>query len=66
MASKDERLKFQPKGGMCQTCTRWKEDCSSLKFDEMPVISTTTDGVCIVKCLHYARASNDRGALCGW
>lgn len=56
MSNKNERLKFQPKGGMCFTCARSAEDCSGMKFDEMPIISTTTDGICVVKCLNYERA----------
>lgn len=45
---------FQPKGGMCQTCTRAAADCSGLPFDLMPVIERTA-GAIIVRCTQHKR-----------
>lgn len=45
---------FQPKGGMCGTCTNAKADCSGLPFDLMPVIERTPEAI-IVRCTQHQR-----------
>lgn len=44
-----------PKGGMCLTCIRRDEDCSKLKFSEMPVIQIVDDTMAIVRCTKWSR-----------
>jgi hypothetical protein len=53
MSNKPES-NFQPKGSMCQSCTKVKEDCSSMKFDEMPVIMHYGLRT-VVKCTNHQR-----------
>ena len=45
----------QPKGGMCATCEKCREDCSGLPFETMPVITETVLGVKIVRCAEHVR-----------
>lgn len=50
------KLCYTPKGGMCATCVHKLDDCSVLKFDEMPPLGKGySDGVVIVKCTEYKR-----------
>lgn len=37
------------KGGMCASCQHAKRNCSTLPFDQMPVIERTP-GAIIVRC----------------
>lgn len=46
---------YQPKAGMCMTCTKIKHDCSNLPFATMPPLRTFDDGVTVVKCTAYER-----------
>ena len=46
---------YQPKGGMCMTCTHRAADCSHLAFDRMPVIQVWHN-VMIVRCTHHVKA----------
>lgn len=57
MANKIERRSHQPKGGMCANCTKRSADCSDLKFEEMPVILTASDGIKIVRCTEWKSRS---------
>lgn len=50
-----ENRSHQPKGGMCMSCAKWREDCSGLPFATMPVMSTTTSGVKVVRCTEHVR-----------
>lgn len=52
--NKIERRSHQPKGGMCQTCTKRLENCSSLPFETMQVIKVASDGVKVVRCTEHA------------
>jgi hypothetical protein len=48
--------RFQPKGSMCIACAKNKEDCSTLKFDTMPVIERHQEGQFnVVKCTEFVR-----------
>lgn len=51
--NKVEARSHQPKGGMCQSCKKWKNDCSNLQFETMPVINLASDGIKIVRCTEY-------------
>ena len=42
-------MSYQPKGGMCRTCSHAKRDCSTLPFGSMPVIERL-GSVAIVRC----------------
>ena len=44
----------QPKGGMCRTCVHLLRNCSTLPFDQMPVIERTP-AADIVRCTEYKR-----------
>jgi len=46
--------KYQPKGGMCGSCTKALSNCSSLHFESMPVIAKSGDAV-IVRCTEYRK-----------
>jgi len=50
MTNKIERRTHQPKGSMCYTCEKASADCSNLPFESMPVLSSASDGVLIVRC----------------
>lgn len=52
---------YIPKGGMCGNCVHAERDCSHLPFSTMPVISTPTQGLSIVRCAEYVRAMADAG-----
>ena len=42
-------LKAFPKGGMCMSCQKFKQDCSKLPFDKYPKIGLDKDsGMSIV------------------
>lgn len=58
--NKVERRSHQPKGGMCQSCEKWKNDCSDLQFETMPVIKIASDGVKIVRCTEHERSKLGR------
>lgn len=45
----------QPKGRMCASCVKQKENCSGLRFEAMPVILIMPGGVKVVRCTEYAR-----------
>lgn len=45
---------YQPKGGMCMSCTSINRDCSHLPFNTMQVIDSYND-IKIVKCSEYIR-----------
>ncbi len=49
---------YQPKGGMCATCTRREDDCSHLPFYQMPVMSKCKDAA-IVRCTQYQRETQE-------
>tara|TARA_R100000027_G_scaffold66875_1_gene63804 strand:+ start:939 stop:1103 length:165 start_codon:yes stop_codon:yes gene_type:complete len=51
-------VSYQPKGGMCATCTRRDDDCSHLPFYQMPVISKFKDAA-IVRCTQYQRETQE-------
>lgn len=51
-------MNYQPKGGMCTTCTRRDNDCSRLPFHEMPVMSKCA-GTAIVRCTQYRRETQE-------
>lgn len=46
-----------PKGGMCRTCQHAQRDCSTLPFDQMPVIKRTP-GAIIVRCTQHKRRAD--------
>jgi len=49
-------LGYQPKGGMCATCSKIKNDCSELPFETYPKIGRYKDGlfeIVLVKCLEH-------------
>ena len=48
---------FRPKGGMCMTCKRCLEDCSSLPFHEMKVLKRDGEDVTVI-CSDYERRVN--------
>lgn len=50
----DQAAVYHPKGGMCRTCQDLRKDCSSLRFETMPVLH---DGGSfkVVKCTEYQR-----------
>ncbi len=50
-------MNYQPKGGMCLTCTKAQADCSALPFEQMRVIQIYADGTRAVKCIEWVRAS---------
>lgn len=52
-----ERERYQPKGGMCCTCTKRLDRCNALPFDDMPVIGTTAEGQAIVRCTEHVRSN---------
>lgn len=47
----------QPKGGMCCTCQHAQRNCSTLPFDQMPVIERTPSAI-IVRCTHCQRRAD--------
>lgn len=53
---KIERISHQPKGGMCKTCKKWRDDCSGLPFTTMPVIKVFSDDVKVVRCTEHVRS----------
>lgn len=57
MNVKLERERYQPKGGMCRTCTKLRDFCNTLHFDDMPVIGTTAEGQVIVRCTEHVRSN---------
>lgn len=44
----------QPKGSMCATCVRQRDDCSDLDFDLMRVIERLQN-VVIVRCSEWKK-----------
>jgi len=52
-----ENRSHQPKGGMCTNCAKWREDCSGLPFETMPVIVEAPSGVKIVRCTEHVRSN---------
>lgn len=50
------KICYIPKGGMCSTCAHKLDNCSALKFDEMPTLGKGhSDSTVIVKCTEYRR-----------
>ncbi|EJM09797.1 hypothetical protein PMI21_05529 [Pseudomonas sp. GM18] len=47
-------MNYQPKGGMCATCTHAHRNCSHLPFITMPVIKVDGQTV-IVRCTDFQR-----------
>lgn len=47
-------MTYQPKGGMCKTCSKRHNDCSRLPFNTMPPHTRDGDTV-IVICKEYKR-----------
>lgn len=54
--------KYQPKGGMCGSCTKALSNCSNLHFESMPVIEKTNDAL-IVKCHDYHKEATSIQAI---
>lgn len=52
-----ESRSHQPKGGMCTCCAKWRDDCSGLPFETMPVIFSTPSGVKVVRCTEHVRSN---------
>lgn len=52
-------MRHQPKGEMCLSCTRLREDCSMLSFDRMRVIDRDRDNkdpeFLVVRCDRHER-----------
>lgn len=49
---------YQPKGGMCRTCVHHLlRNCSTLPFDQMPVIERTPAAI-IVRCTQHKRRAD--------
>jgi len=50
-------ISYQPKGGMCAVCSKKKDNCASLDFKNMPLISKVkkNDTVAIVKCTSFIK-----------
>jgi len=46
----------RPKGSMCATCTRKRNDCSTLPFAQMRPIGKDADGTIVVKCERFERS----------
>lgn len=62
----EENRTHQPKGGMCTSCAKSREDCSGLPFETMPVILETPSGVKVVRCTEHARSNaGDHAAPAG-
>ena len=52
---------YIPKGGMCKTCTKFNDDCSSLDFESMkPIHSNGTGDVVSVRCNEYDRKNSPK------
>ena len=50
------KITYIPKGGMCATCKRTHDNCSGLKFGDMPMLTKPDENrVIIVKCSSYER-----------
>lgn len=47
---------YQPKGSMCMSCTKARDDCSKLDFSKMSVNQTIGDTV-IVICNQFKRTN---------
>ncbi|MDX9667947.1 hypothetical protein QMK50_23625 [Pseudomonas sp. P5_152] len=47
-------MTYQPKGGMCRTCTHAHRNCSHLPFSTMPVLARDTQ-IVIVRCTDFQR-----------
>jgi hypothetical protein len=54
-----QRLSY-PRAGMCLTCAKRDDDCSSLPFHAMPVICIYPDAVC-VRCTEHVPAKPSTG-----
>lgn len=47
-----------PRGEMCMSCTKLRDNCSHLPFNEMKVIGRDPEGF-EVKCTSFDRKEND-------
>ena len=54
------RIEYFPKGGMCAVCERRNNDCSRLKFEDMPAIVGGTDTMVIVRCTKFNRMNDEK------
>lgn len=48
-------MSHQPKGSMCQVCSKRLDSCAGLDFSAMQVIKVYPDGTKAVKCSSFLR-----------
>lgn len=46
---------YHPKGGMCFSCAKMRNDCSRLPFSTMPVVRQYEGAINIVRCTEYQK-----------
>ncbi|BCD83636.1 hypothetical protein PSm6_00430 [Pseudomonas solani] len=49
---------YFPKGGRCSACSKWRDDCSSLPFDKMPVHRRDGADVVVI-CTEFRQLNHD-------
>ena len=55
--SKD--TEYCPKGSMCMRCKKWANNCSTLRFKDMPVMDTKQTNRIVVRCTEFRKLSKD-------